>query len=142
MSSVQPIIVENLSLFIPRVFTNITKSRIRHILNKFNIGEVDHIDLINRMDKNGTLYNNAYIHFKSWVQDCYTMRLQEKILNPNEEARIVYDDPYYWVILNNTGTFHAPGAPKKRINISHTKKISINTIYGQVWQHCFKRKDV
>lgn len=120
MSTVQPILVENLSLFIPRVFTNITKSRIRNIFQNFNIGEVDHIDLVNRMDKNGTVYNNAYIHFKYWVQDPQTMTLQQKILNPNEEARIVYDDPYYWVLLNNTGTYHAPGAPKKRVNIEST----------------------
>lgn len=117
MPAVQPRIANNISLFIPRVFANINKNRIVHIFKKFNIGIVDHIDLVSKMDKNGTTYNNAYIHFKTWFQNAYTLELQDKILNPDKEARIVYDDPYYWVVLANTGSYHQPGAPKKKINI-------------------------
>ena len=98
MSSVN----QNLSLFIPHMFPNITEDRIANIFNTYSIGLVSRVDFVGKTDKNGKLYNAAYIHFDAWFNNSAVANFQERVLNPDKEARIVYDDPWYWIVLENT----------------------------------------
>ena len=92
----------NISLFIPHMFKNFTAEYIAEVFKNFKIGMVDHVDFVSKVDRRGRPYNAAYIHFKHWFDGAIAANFQERILNPNKEARIVHDDPWYWIVLENT----------------------------------------
>ena len=96
-------IMQNLSLFIPYVFANITEERIARVFENNHLGVVDHVDFVRKTDKNGKVYNAVYVHFSHWFNNSVVENFQERVLNPDKEARVVYDDPWYWIVLQNTG---------------------------------------
>lgn len=108
---------ENMSVYIPHVFPNISEDRIRAIFDKLNIGKVSNVDFVAKFDRNGRPYNAAYIHFYYWHNTTAAFNLQKRILDPAQEARVVYDDPWHWVLLENTGKKHIVNGRKKRINL-------------------------
>jgi hypothetical protein len=107
-----------LSLFIPRVFANIGEDRIKRVFDSCGLGLVDRVDFVSKMDAKGQVYNSAYIHFKYWYNTASASNFVERVRNPNQEARVVYDDPWYWIVLENTGKRHGPGSRKQNINLS------------------------
>jgi len=88
-----------LSLFIPRVFSNITSERIAGVFEKGNFGFVTRVDLIEK--KPSGAYKSAYIHFEEWFDTTMTRSFQERVLDPTKDARVVYDDPWFWIVLEN-----------------------------------------
>ena len=96
-------IMQNLSLFIPYVFANITQERIARVFENNHLGIVDHVDFIHKTDKNGKAYNAVYVHFSRWFNNSVAENFQERVLSSDKEARVVYDDPWYWIVLQNTG---------------------------------------
>jgi hypothetical protein len=67
------------------------------------------------MSAHGTTYNSAYIHFEYWYDTVVSASFQERVRNPDKEARLVYDEPWYWIVLENRGS---KGARKLRINLT------------------------
>ena len=61
-------------------------------------------------------YNVAYVHFRKWNESRMVERFQESILNDGS-ARVVYNDPTYWIVCENTGDPRTPGDRKKVINV-------------------------
>ena len=93
---------QQLSLYIPRVFANITKDRITHIFKSLGIGETSVIDFVPREDSNtGESYNMAFVHFDKWYDNVGSQNFQDKVNDPNSDAKVVYDDPWYWICLPN-----------------------------------------
>ena len=93
---------QQLSLYIPRVFANITKDRITHIFKSLGIGETSVIDFVPREDSNtGESYNMAFVHFDKWYENVGSQNFQAKVNDPNSDAKVVYDDPWYWICLPN-----------------------------------------
>ncbi len=113
----------SMSLFIPRVFSNITSERIASVFEKQGFGMVKRVDLVSQGE-----YNRAYVHFDFWCDSITTRAFKEKLLK-KDQVRVVYDDPYYWIVLENTSTSYDPKkvqSPKKRIQLDdslHTKKV-------------------
>ena len=93
-----------LSLYIPHVFPNVNEERVKAIFNSLDIGDVSHVDFIKKHGKDGQIYNSLYIHFNIWYNNKGAANFQENVLNPNKEAKLVYDDPWYWVVLENTSS--------------------------------------
>ena len=90
------------SLYIPRVFLNITEEKIREVFERLELGEIERIDLVPRPYTSGTISANmAFIYFKYWSQSVSAQNLASRIMDPHREARIVYDDPWYWILLPN-----------------------------------------
>jgi hypothetical protein len=87
------------------------------------LGKVKTIDFVEKMDKNGKLYNTAFVHFDYWYDNISSGHFQERVKNPDKEARIVYKDPWFWVCFENTGKKHIPGERKERINIKDLKEL-------------------
>ena len=54
----------NMSLYIPRVFSNISKERIADVFECLRLGKVNRIDFVAKMDRNNDLYNAVYVHFE------------------------------------------------------------------------------
>jgi hypothetical protein len=94
---------QQLSLFVPYVFANITQERIARVFENNHLGIVDHVDFVRKTDKNGKPYNAVYVHFSNWFNTSTVENFQERVMNPDKEARVVYDDPWYWIVLQNTG---------------------------------------
>ena len=105
----------NISLYIPHVFANITKSTIVQTFEKLRIGSINRIDFVNKKSKNSN-FNAVYIHFSQWHDNVASRNFQERVLDPNMEARIVYDEPWFWIVLENKG--HKAGDRKRTLNLN------------------------
>jgi hypothetical protein len=70
------------------------------------------------MSTHGTTYNSAYIHFEYWYDTVVSTSFQERVRNPEKEARLVYDEPWYWIVLENRGSKTISGTRKLRINLT------------------------
>ena len=93
----------NLSLYIPRVFLNVTKERMAEVFHSLMIGKVSSIDFVPREDNNsGDAYNMAFVHFEKFYDNVASTNFQEKVLDTKHEAKVVYDEPWYWICLPNT----------------------------------------
>lgn len=109
--------LENMSVYIPHVFPNFTEEYITSVFEDLRIGVVDHVDLVSKMDKQGKPYNAAYIHFKHWCSGAAAENMYYRIKDENKEARIVHDDPWFWILLENKAKKYDMTARKPRINI-------------------------
>jgi hypothetical protein len=116
--------IKNISLYIPHIFANFSKKDVTDIFESLNIGKVDKIDFIAKLGKDGKEYNAAYIHFDYWYNNQASVNFQNRVLNPEEEARLIYDEPWYWIVLENKGQKIQPGQRKTRINLGDLNAIS------------------
>lgn len=110
MSQTQPVSNEHnsqnsavaapLSVYIPRVFNNISADRIARVFQNLRLGRVHHVDFVPRVD--GDEAKMAFVHFEYWnTNNPACQHLIERIQDPAREARVVYEDPYYWLVLPN-----------------------------------------
>ena len=129
--------IKNISVYIPHVFANIIKQQIEEVFENLKIGKVKNIDLISKKGKT-ELYNSAYIHFEYWYDNTAAHNFRERVLNPNKEARIVYDDPWYWIVLENKGNKHVSGDRKARIDLNFQEEV---TGTGPVIKHQLTNAD-
>jgi hypothetical protein len=90
-------------LCIPRVYPNISESRIRKIFDDLNIGIIERIDIIRKkheisdhLDKREK-FNRVIIHFRYWNNTNNANIARERLLN-GKEIKIIYDDPWFWKI--------------------------------------------
>jgi hypothetical protein len=104
MSSLQ--INQSVSLYIPRVSSEITKEQVAYVFESNLFGIVSRVDFISKTDFNDHYYNAAYIHFKQWNNTVMVHNFQEKLMNymngvTETPVRVVYNDPYYWNVFIN-----------------------------------------
>lgn len=118
MSSVN----QSLSLFIPRVFANITQERIADIFHILGLGSIKRVDRVLKQDAQGAEYYSVYLHFEEWYESATVANFQERVTNPEKEARIVYDDPWWWIVLENKGQKRVPGERKPTLVLDEPKK--------------------
>ena len=87
----------NPSLYIPRVYPNISELRIRKIFEDLSFGVIDRLEIINNTSKKGEKYNIVYIHFQEWYINSYAKEIRQKLLKGND-IKITYDDPWFWKV--------------------------------------------
>jgi hypothetical protein len=109
--------IKNISLFIPHVYANFTSAEVFDIIQDQGFGEVKNVDFVAKIGSDGKPYNAVYIHFYHWYDNIVAHNFQERVLNPSKEARIMYDDPWYWLVLQNKGKKHVPGQRKPTIDL-------------------------
>lgn len=95
MSSILDLKINEPSLCIPRVFSNITDERVYEVIAQLELGELERIDMVERETREGVLYQRVFIHFKKWNPSADNVR--ERLVN-GEEIKIVYDDPWFWKV--------------------------------------------
>jgi len=103
---------ENISLYIPRVFLNISQEKIKNAFEKNGIGKVSRVDLVSKTPE----YNVAYVHFEYWI-DSVAARNFQSYAKETKGAKLVYNEPWHWIVLENKATRYEPGARKVRINL-------------------------
>lgn len=119
--------LENISLYIPHIFANYTKEDVIKVFEDQSIGNVKSIDFVSKMGKDGKVFNAAYVHFYEWYDNESARNLHERVLHEEKEARIMYEDPWYWIVLENKARKHNSGERKQRINIGSSDTVSAST---------------
>ena len=114
--------IRNVSLYIPQVFSNYTKGDVAEAFEGLYIGKVSKVDFVLKRGKDNKAFNSAYIHFDYWYDNVAAVNFQARVLDPNQEARLIYDEPWYWIVLENKGKKHIPGDRKARINLGDKKE--------------------
>ena len=87
------------SVFIPRVFANISEKRIANVFYQQDIGEVSKVDLVRRNNDKGEKYNMAFVHFDYLFQTTTASKFRDDVENPEVKAKLVYEDPWFWLVL-------------------------------------------
>lgn len=115
---------QSMSLYIPKVSSEITKEQIAYVFESNLFGEVSRVDLVSKTDYHDHFYNAAYIHFKEWQNTIMVHNFQEKLVNymngkATTPTRVVYNDPYYWNVFINKSplTKYINGVGQKKICI-------------------------
>jgi len=91
------------SLYIPRIFNNIPDKKITSTFQNLNLGKIKNIDIIRKIGRDGSTVKMAFVHFESWnYYNSAAVNLRIQIEDPNTDAKLVYDDPWYWILLPNT----------------------------------------
>ena len=87
------------SILIPHVWENISPDYVSQVIYKLNIGVTARIDIVPRDVSNGGKPSNMmFVHMQEWFTNTAAQNLRNKILR-GEEGRIVYDDPWHWIIV-------------------------------------------
>jgi len=89
---------KTLSVYIPILRNQVTEEQIMEVFNKLDIGKVSRVDFINKTNKN-QMVRQAFVHFEYWYETMTSIVLQQRILDTSINARLVYDDPYFWPLL-------------------------------------------
>ena len=120
--------IKNISLYIPHIFANYTKDDVAQIFEDQNIGKIKNIDFISKFGQDGKPFSAAYIHFDHWFNNTAAANFQERVLDAEKEARIMYEDPWYWIVLENKARKVVSGDRKPRIDRGNFPAISTSQI--------------
>ena len=87
---------QNLSIYIPNVSRqDANESYIKRVFHTLNIGDIKSLNFVkNTYNSNYT----CYIIMNRWYNNVTVEHLQEKILDERQVAKIVHDDPMYWIL--------------------------------------------
>jgi heat shock protein HspQ len=95
------------------------------------------------MGDNGIVYNAAYIHFEYWYTNVVALNFQSRVLDITKEARLMYEDPWYWIVLENKSNKVVPGARKPRIVVDNdiSLKVKVPNAPKKVPKSCSLDRD-
>ena len=110
------------SICIPRVFNNISDKKIRQVFDELNLGKISRIDIKERKNEKGEVFNRVYIHFEKWFwnEDAQTAR-RKLILG--KEIKIIYDKPWFWKVSASKWE------PPKRCDNLSQKQVKSSSVY-------------
>ena len=60
----------------------------------------------------------AYLYFSVWFESIIVQNFQDRIYGKDKQARVVYDDPWYWTVFENTERVKLSKADKRMMRIS------------------------
>jgi hypothetical protein len=112
--------IQNMSLFIPAVFKNITEERIISAFEKVKLGKVSQVIFIDKNEKFNSVhtcekFKSVHIHFSHWNNTESSRIFQQKAKTP-EGAKLVYDDPWHWIVLEHKQKTHEKILSRKAFN--------------------------
>ena len=86
------------SICIPRVFENISDSRVIAIFRELGFGDIDRVDmvLIDR-DDDQKPYQRVFVHFTKWADTEQANDVRARLLR-GDQIKVVYDDPWWWLL--------------------------------------------
>ena len=95
---------QSMSLMIPRVFPQwIDEQKIIKVFHDQQIGRIFKVSIKRLPDERGRdhpIYQ-AFLYFSVWYDNEIAYNLQQRLLGSKKQARVVYDDPWYWVLFVN-----------------------------------------
>jgi hypothetical protein len=100
---------QTMALFIPRVFPQwINETTLADIFHKQNIGLVYKVSISKKRKEKKDKHPifNAFVYFTAWYDTQVSYNLQQRLTGPQKQARIIYDDPWYWTVFEHKFTNH------------------------------------
>lgn len=97
------------SVYIPRVYGTISIGFISETFEMLNLGIVSHVQTVKRPGNDNSYM--AFVYFKHWNTDNpAAVKLAKKVNDPKTrtQAKIIYDEPWYWILLPNTSANKIP----------------------------------
>jgi hypothetical protein len=86
------------------------------VFDLLDLGTLDHIDMVERVDTNGKKFQRIFVHFTAWSSNPEASAVRTRLIE-GKEVKIVYDDPWFWKISVNkakpAGTKAGGGAGKQ-----------------------------
>ena len=77
---------------------------------------VERIDEISKVNENGETVKRFFVHFKHWFKGWEAER-KRLLSGDSERLKIVYDDPWYWMVkASDPAAAYKP--PKKKVFVS------------------------
>ena len=89
--------IQQPSICIPRVFSNMTESRIRRAFDALSVAVIAKIDIILRTNSKGEECKRVFVHFAHWFDTEHAIRFRCDLLE-GKELTVMYDNPWYWKI--------------------------------------------
>jgi hypothetical protein len=90
------------TLYIPDFVHPADLDRIKETFEKLELAKVREVEFLEHTEceycVEPELYGAARIHIDYWYDNGSVAHMQDRIKNPIQEARLVYDDPHYWVL--------------------------------------------
>jgi hypothetical protein len=103
--------LDALSVYIPYVYTNVSKETIADAFQKANVGVVGKVDFVVKKDtKTNRDYHNCYVHFTEWSSSDYANQIRAAV-ESGEPIKLFYTLPakgrrgeqhFFWTLLKNT----------------------------------------
>jgi hypothetical protein len=112
---------QRLSLVIPRVFPQyIDEAKIIKIFRDQKLGEIFKVNIVRMPDEKGRNHPiyKAYLYFSVWYESIIAQNFQDRIYGKDKQARVVYDDPWFWTVFKNTERVKLSQADKRMMRIS------------------------
>ena len=112
---------QHLSLVIPRIFPKwVDEAKIIKIFREQKLGEIFKVSIVRMPNKKGCKYPiyKAYVYFSVWFESIVTQNFQDRIYSKKRQARVIYDDPWYWTVFENTEHVRLSNADKRMKRIS------------------------
>ena len=98
------VVDQDLSLIIPRVFPQwVDEQLIIDIFDRQRLGRVYKVSIIHMKRESkrcGHPMYKAFVYFSAWYDNIVAYNFQQRIF-ANGNAKVVYDDPWYWVAMEN-----------------------------------------
>ena len=128
---------QHLSLMIPRVFPQwIDEATIISIFDRQHIGRVGKVSIKRKPDEPGRDYPiyQAFIYFSVWYDNEIAYNFQQRIFGPKKQARVVYDDPWFWVVFENKKQKLSP-TDKRILRIDaqqYANQVNVEDLHDQI----------
>jgi hypothetical protein len=116
--------IKNISLYIPHIFANYGKPDVAKVFENLKIGKVQTIDFVSKMGNDGKAFYAAYIHFEYWFDNISAFNFQERVLTKSP-AKLMYDEPWFWLVLENKGQKMVSGQRKKCLDIGDLHQVIV-----------------
>jgi hypothetical protein len=104
---------DNMTLCIPRVFSNIGEQKIRAVFYALKLGHIGRIDIVSKISERGEKFNRVFIHFERWF-DTANAHSALKLLSEGKDIKVIYDDPWFWKVSAYRKPVHVPKSPSKQ----------------------------
>ena len=107
------------SMCIPRVFENISERQVREVFEQLDLGQLDHIDIIERSSEKGEKYKRIFIHFSKWYWNDDAITARRRLIE-GKDIKVVYNMPWFWKISANRWTGNNnPSVMQRESNAIH-----------------------
>mgnify|MGYP003332549523 FL=1 len=124
-----------LSLYIPVITGKITEAFIKETFHRLDVGEVSRVDFVNTT-KNGRVTRQAFVHFNVWYYTKTASNLQARVLDTQINAKLVYDDPYFWPLLPTSNpASDQPEYAKETSNLKEYKTMILQNKISELEHH-------
>jgi hypothetical protein len=142
---------QRLSLVIPRVFPQwVDEAKIIKIFRDQQIGIIFKVSIVRMPYEKNTSVNGrseksrsypiykAYLYFSAWFENVIAENFQSRIYGKDKQARVVYDDPWFWTVFENTERSKLSKADKRLLRL--TREIYKNNQFVQKQQEELARE--